>query len=185
MEIILTESQIQKLISEEVELAELRKSHMRFVSDKVKSVTGQEWPDYVLNDWLYKNTKDFDPKWDTKNSYMGLVERQVKIFLKMFGKGQWKLQKIKINNSVFTPSTNQQIDNREGGTKNPYKVENDFERFMTQQQLLSSKGKVSDEPIIVVKRPDGLELLEGWHRTITYLRELGEYEQNTYIYYPN
>ena len=185
MNIILTESQIQKLIGEEVELSELRKSHMRFVSDKVKSVTGQEWPEYVLTDWLYKNTKNFDPKWDTPNSYMKLVERQIKLFIKMFGKGHWEFKKVKVNIGVFNPEIRKTIANRSDITKNPYGVDNDFERFMTQQSLLSNTGEVSKEPIICIMKPDGLFLLEGFHRTITYLKEFGEYDQNIYIYYPD
>ena len=56
MKILINENQLRRLINEEIEIDELRRSHYQYVKDKTKQMTGQEWPEYVLMDWLYKNT---------------------------------------------------------------------------------------------------------------------------------
>lgn len=172
----LTKDQIYNLINEEVELSELRGSYLSYLVQRAEELTGQDWPEYVIRDWLYATTKerkDFN------------VDRYIHLFIKFFGKGHWKFEKNKINVNSFNNNTIKNFKIRDFGKQYFSSIRNDFERFMTQQDLLSKRGKVSEEPIICVKRTDGLELLEGWHRTMMNLNRFKEYEQNMYVYYPD
>jgi hypothetical protein len=72
----------------------------------------------------------------------------------------------------FTEATQQKILARQGGSRNPMNVPRDAERHAVQAQKIQQTGAVSQEPIITVQRPEvqGLELVEGWHRTIQNLK---------------
>jgi hypothetical protein len=37
--------------------------------------------------------------------------------------------------------------------------------------LAQQQGGIRSEPVILIKRPDGYELLEGWHRTIQHFHK--------------
>ena len=45
-------------------------------------------------------------------------------------------------------------------------VPKDKERHATQAALAQQQGGIRKEPVILIKRANGYELLEGWHRTI-------------------
>jgi hypothetical protein len=183
MKLLINEKQLQVLIREEIEMSELRRPHFNFVKEKVKQMTGQDWPEYVLLDWLYKGTKDYSEN-DTPNSYRKLVKVFVEGFLYEFGPGEWKFENIDISIDTFEPNTQTELLSRDGGSKNPYNVPNDEERHSKQSELIKKRGGPSNEPIIVVKFPNGLHLLEGWHRTIQSLKEFETYRQPAYVYYP-
>ena len=183
MKLLINENQLQFLIKEEMEIDELRGSHYQYVKNKSKEMTGQEWPEYVLMDWLYKNTKDYGER-DTPNSYRKLTETLIRRFINEYGPGEWRYRILDIDIDKFDNETKERILSRRGGEENPYDVPNDSERHHTQLNLIKKQGGPSNEPIIVVQKPDGLELLEGWHRTIQSLKEFGSYKQPSYIYYP-
>jgi hypothetical protein len=73
---------------------------------------------------------------------------------------------------AFDSMTQRKILAREGGLLNPMKVPRDAERHATQAQRIQQTGTPSQEPIIAIQRAgvDGLELVEGWHRTIQNIR---------------
>ncbi len=98
MKIILTESQLNFLIKEELEMDEIRHGHLRHSMDKIKQITNQEWPEYVVKDWLYKNTKD-------ENEYRNLPEMLVKRFLHRFGRGKWEEKEIQVSKDIFSEKT--------------------------------------------------------------------------------
>ena len=61
--------------------------------------------------------------------------------------------------------TIKKLKEREGGSKNPYQVQNDEERHKKQLELIKKQG-LPKEPIILFKSGSKYELVEGWHRTI-------------------
>ena len=87
---------------------------------------------------------------------------------KAFNRLQWRLQVITVNLGDFSPDTRRRIMERQFGSSNPYQVPRDEERMATQKKLATGTGE--NEPIIVVKRVDGYELHEGWHRTMNLLK---------------
>jgi hypothetical protein len=80
----------------------------------------------------------------------------------------WELRTLNLRLDSFDENTQAKIQERKGGSQNPMKVHRDAERHATQAQQIQKTGVASPEPIIVIQRPDvrGLELVEGWHRTI-------------------
>jgi len=87
---------------------------------------------------------------------------------KAFDRLNWHQQVIIVNLSDFAPDTRRRILERQFGAINPYEVHNDEERMARHKELAVSTGK--NEPIIVIKRVDGYELYEGWHRTMNILQ---------------
>jgi len=127
----------------------------------MRSMVPRHWPDYVVKDLLYNI--DLDPKKKIE---------LVKFTLKDLPVRQWKLETRNLGFHSFDSETQRKILAREGGTLNPYAVPRDAERHQAQASIISRTGSPNQEPIIVVQRPgvDGLELLEGWHRTIQNIR---------------
>jgi len=119
------------------------------------------WPDYVIQDLLYKNVKNM-PTQEEINEYLAMFKQD-------YGQVRWQLQQLPITLRIFDAETQRKIQQRAGGTKNPYQVPNDAERHATQAAMIQQQG-VSREPIIVIKTAQGYDLLEGWHRTIQHLR---------------
>ena len=141
-----------------VELTERRLGLFGFVQ---QSFPYPPWPPYIVNDWHYKTIKGMQSQEE--------ITEYITIMNQIYGKVQWREQPLEITLDIFDPETQQRIKQRVGGTANPMGVYNDAERHATAQQLLQQKG-ISKEPIIVVKTPQGYELIEGWHRTIQYLQ---------------
>jgi hypothetical protein len=183
MKLVITESQLEKLVNEELEISEIRNSFLNHVVNKTEELTGQKWPIYVLKDWLYRNTKDFRTDKETENSYKKLVTTYVKNWINVYGTGHWELNEINITTDVFEPSTKKDIMSRMGNNDRQ-DIPNDLKRHQTQQTLIKSLG-ISKEPVIVVKTSNGYDLIEGWHRTIQSLKEFGSYKQMAYIYVPD
>lgn len=88
------------------------------------------------------------------------------IFAK-FNRLSWKQEIIEVNPTDFSQSTQRNFKEREFGEANPYDVPNDEERVKLQRKL-AVQG--TNEPIIVVKRIDGYDLWEGWHRAMSILK---------------
>ena len=119
------------------------------------------WPDYIVYDFLYKMAKGMTDQAELQDWLQGIK--------KDYGNLRWTLKNIPIKLELFTPDTQRRFKERGMGTSNPYGVPKDAERHATQQAMIAKQG-VSKEPIIVIKTPQGLDLLEGWHRTIQHLR---------------
>ena len=79
----------------------------------------------------------------------------------------WQLvPNMKFTMDMFQPLTKQKLIGRAGGTSDlGMGIPKDKERHATQAALIQKSG-VSKEPAILIKTPQGYELLEGWHRTI-------------------
>lgn len=122
-----------------------------------------DWPDYVVRDWLYPAVK-------------GLSQSEIEAFASDIAEEypvhSWELQTLDLRLDSFTEATQQRILARAGGSRNPMNVPRDAERHAVQAQQIAKTGSVSQEPIITVQRPEvqGLELVEGWHRTIQNLK---------------
>jgi hypothetical protein len=85
----------------------------------------------------------------------------------------WNLEVRKVSVFHFCSETQRRMRERKFGLENPYKIPNDSERMETQRK---SAVPGNNEPIIVFETPDGLELLEGWHRTMALLTHSGDPE---------
>ena len=122
-----------------------------------------DWPDYVVRDWLYPAVKDLS---------QSEIEGFATDIAEEYPVHSWELRTLNLRLESFTQGTQQRILSRQGGASNPMKVPRDSERHAVQAQQIAKTGSVSQEPIIVIQRPDveGLELVEGWHRTIQNLK---------------
>ena len=137
-------------------LCELRSSLDQYLKQQFPT-----WPDYVVRDLMYKNIKSFTNQAEIQEWIDGIK--------KDYPVRQWRLETLDITLDIFDVKTQQQIKARAGGSQNPYGVPNDAERHATQQAMIQKQG-ISKEPIIVFKKTDGLELIEGWHRTIQHFK---------------
>ena len=123
------------------------------------------WPEYVLYDWLYKGIKDELKNPRNKTNPAGFVEKRLRAD-GLYKDTQWKLvPNFQFKLDVFNDWTVKMIKQRWGGATPGFSVPNDAARHATQQDLLQKQG-ISREPVIMIKRPGGYELVEGWHRTI-------------------
>jgi len=134
------------------------------------------WPDYVVQDWLYKGkgkNKNF-------NADGGNIKDEI---LKMIaGAGlspnvnPWQLvPNMKFTMDMFDPITKQRLIGRAGGKSDlGMGIPKDKERHATQAQLAQQQGGVRKEPVLLIKTSEGYELLEGWHRTIQHFAKYPE-----------
>jgi hypothetical protein len=123
-----------------------------------------DWPEYVVRDFLYKTVKDMPPT--EMEEYIDFTKKDLPI-------KQWKLENLKITQDIFDTETQKRLNQRQGGSANPFQVPKDAERHATQAAMIQKTG-ISKEPIIVIKRGNEYELLEGWHRTIQHLKAYPE-----------
>jgi hypothetical protein len=160
-------------------IVETREGLMRYLIDVSKRLTGIEWPEYVLRDWLYRNTKevgDMNPQ-----MYKDLMKSYLESFVEGHGRGHWEFEVLDISIDSFTDFVKEDLLKKMGGYINQH-VPKDKERHATQIAKLE-KGGVSPEPIIVVETKYGkYDLLEGWHRTTNALKKFGQYKQNAWVY---
>ena len=134
-------------------LTELRDRMYQYIKSIVPT-----WPDYVVQDWLYKGGKT-----DTKDD----------IIEKISGSGlttdsKWQLvPNMKFTMDMFDPNSKRKLIGRAGGTSDMgMGIPKDKERHATQAALAQQQGGVRSEPVLLIKTSKGYELLEGWHRTI-------------------
>ena len=158
---------------------ETREGFMSYLRNKSKELTGIDWPEYVLRDWLYRNTKevgDMNPE-----MYKDLMKSYLESFVEGHGKGHWEFKVLDVSLDIFTKFVQEDLTKKMSGYINPH-IPKDEERHQTQMSQLESGG-VSPEPIIVVETKDGkYDLLEGWHRTTNALKKFGNYKQNAWVY---
>jgi hypothetical protein len=160
---------------------ETREGFMNYLRTASKNITGIEWPDYVLRDWLYRHTKDFSPEKETRDEFVNAVKSYLESFVNGHGKGHWEYKELDVSIDIFTEFVQEDLKKKMGGFINP-DISKDQQRHQTQQAQLEKQG-VSPEPIIVVETIDGkYDLLEGWHRTTNALKKYGDYKQNAWVY---
>lgn len=123
------------------------------------------WPDYVIKDLIFSKLKSVSDMKDKKEWIGGIKKALPNV--------RWKLEKLELMFDAFSKDTQDTMKKRDMGKSNPYQVPNDTNRHQTQLDLIKKRG-ISKQPIIVIKKPDGYDLWEGWHRTLQYLQ-----------YYPN
>ena len=171
MNILITESQY-KLITE------TRHGLLNYLVRKSKEYTGVLWPEYVIRDWMYKNTTEVGPD---NNIYKKLGQTQFDNWIQRFGKGYWEFRVLDVSIDIFIDGDQQGLKSKIGGSINQ-QVPNDSERHNTQQSKLDTNG-ISSEPIIVYLTKDGkYDLVEGWHRTTASLKKYDRYKQNAWVY---
>ena len=128
------------------------------------------WPEYVLKDWLVPNKGDFSnlPDTELKN---GIMEKLQGVGLTPDTK--WQLvPDMKFTMDMFDPMTKQRLIGRAGGKSDlGMQIPRDAERHATQAALAQQQGGVRKEPVLLIKMPNGYELLEGWHRTIQHFAQ--------------
>lgn len=160
-------------------ILETREGLMEYLKNIVEKITGIEWPEYVVRDWLYRNVKEVGGT--NPEMYKGLVEAFCKNFINDYGRGHWEYKVIDVSLDIFTDYVRLDLKDKMGGYINPH-IQKDEERHKTQASQIEKVG-VSPEPIILVLTPDGkYELLEGWHRTTNALKKFGNYKQNAWVY---
>jgi hypothetical protein len=160
-------------------ITETREGLMRYLLDSSYKITGIEWPQYVIRDWMYRNTKEVGDS--NPEMYKGLISAFLKNFMEDYGKGYWEYRRLDVSIDIFTEFVQKDLKDKMGGYINPH-IPNDEERHKTQSSQIEKVG-VSPEPIILVQTPDGkYDLLEGWHRTTNALKKFGNYKQNAWVY---
>ena len=81
-------------------LVETREGFMNYLREKSKEITGIDWPDYVLRDWLYRNTKEVGQM--EPALYKDLVSEYLESFVEGHGKGHWEYKILDISLDSFT-----------------------------------------------------------------------------------
>ena len=131
----------------------------------IKSIV-PTWPDYIVKDWLYPGFSRYNDK--TKRELLLMLNREG-----LNRNTQWQLvPNMKFTMDIWTSHTLKKLQGRAGGLSDMgMDIPRDAERHATQAQLAQQQGGVRSEPVILIKRPDGYELLEGWHRTIQHFHK--------------
>jgi hypothetical protein len=139
----------------------------------IKSIV-PTWPDYVVKDWLYANLgrgAAQGPDWSVRDmgqNVTGIINAQgLSIDTK------WQLvPNMKFTMDMWIPEVVAKLNARAGGKPHPeFEIPRDAERHATQAHLAQQQGGVRKEPVILAKRPDGYDLIEGWHRTIQHFAQ--------------
>lgn len=145
-------------------LTELRDRMFQYIKSIVPT-----WPDYVVKDWLYANFARGDVQ--TSNWSFDTVGKDIPKIIDAQGlsvDSKWQfVPNMKFTMDMWGPEVAAKLTTRAGGKPLPgIEIPRDVERHRTQAQLAQQQGGVRKEPVILVKRPDGYDLIEGWHRTI-------------------
>jgi hypothetical protein len=122
------------------------------------------WPDYVIKDWISSRIKNEE---DLKNliGWMGELNKMVE-------PNSWKLhQKMFLTFDMLNPKTRYFMKTkRQFGARNPFLIPRDEERSANAEQLVKTNGMENLPPVIMLQHNNGLELCEGWHRTMAAFR---------------
>ena len=145
----------------EGQLNELRDRMYQYIKSIVPT-----WPDYVVQDLLYANRG----KGNTGNDGIP-IKNDILDLLKAEGltpNTKWQLiPNMKFSMDMWAEHTLRKLKGRVGGSSDMgMNIPRDAERHTTQAALAQQQGGVRKEPVIIIKTPQGYELLEGWHRTI-------------------
>ena len=134
------------------------------------------WPDYVIKDWVYQKIQspiDLEGKLN-----------HVREIGKMVQPNSWRLhRKMPITFDMLSNKTRYFMKTkRQFGERNPFMVARDRERLEDAIRLVREKGIQNLPPVIMLQQPDGLELVEGWHRTMAAFRQHPEgFQVNAWI----
>ena len=112
-------------------------------------------PDYVMKQ-VYSGGKDNLARSDTYEQ-----------MLKTYDKMEWSLEKVDLHWKNLNGITKNNIRRRKFGLENPDEVPEDAERLKRQIESLAGEGK--NEPMVFLETEGGLELVEGFHRTMALL----------------
>lgn len=131
----------------------------------IRSFFPRHWPDFVIHDMLASNYDKFQRINTAKD--LQTLKTYIADVLDWLPVREWKLETRELSYASFDSSTQSKIMARVGQTYKS-KVPRDQERFAAQANIIKQTGRPNPEPIVCVQRPrvDGLELIEGWHRTI-------------------
>jgi phage gp37-like protein len=142
-------------------LTEARKRMYQYIKSIVPT-----WPDYIIKDWLYPGFSRYNDK--TKRELLIMLNREG-----LNRNTQWQLvPNMKFTMDIWTSHTLKKLQGRAGGLSDMgMDIPRDAERHATQARLAQQQGGIRSEPVILIKRPDGYELLEGWHRTIQHFHK--------------
>lgn len=123
-----------------------------------------DWPDYVIKDWIGARIKDQE---DLKNTlgWVRELRQQVR-------PNSWRqVQKMPLTFDMLNPKTRYFMKTkRQFGDRNPFMIPRDSERLEQAMELVKSKGMENLPPVIMLQHANGLELSEGWHRTMAAFR---------------
>jgi hypothetical protein len=122
------------------------------------------WPDYVIKDWISSRVKNEE---DLKNLIGWIRELN-----KTVQPNSWKLhQKMFLTFDMLNARSRYFMKiKRAFGDKNPFLIPRDRERLESAMELVKTKGMENLPPVIMLQHANGLELCEGWHRTIAAFR---------------
>lgn len=112
-------------------------------------------PDYVMKQ-VYSGGQDNLARSDTYEQ-----------MLKTYNGMEWSLDKVDLHWKNLNGITKNNIRRRKFGIENPDEVPEDAERLKRQIESLSGSGK--NEPMVFLETEGGLELVEGFHRTMALL----------------
>jgi hypothetical protein len=119
------------------------------------------WPDYVIKDMIYK-------KINTPGDLANKIEHVRELAKEA---RSWRLvQKMPLTFDMLDSDTQSRMKQRKFGDANPFKVPNDRDRFEHALRLVQEKSIENLPPVIFRQTPQGLELWEGWHRTMAAFR---------------
>jgi hypothetical protein len=172
-----------KTLREMMDLIELGQHPILEYRDRmyqyIKSIV-PTWPDYIVKDWLYANFA----KGETYNKEKGwsfeTIGKDIPKILNDMGLNvntTWQLvPNVKFTMDMWEPKTLKRLQARAGGSATStdpmvHIPARDAERHATQAALAQQQGGIRKEPVIIVKTPQGYELLEGWHRTIQHFAQ--------------
>ena len=156
-------------------LTEIRKGLWR---DLTTQSPVSAWPEYVVKEVVYNAIKSGDSLEDIKNfikedfGYETLEEIR------------WELKNVPINIDSFDDFTQDRLNKRLSGPEwaEQAGMPRDAERLDIQKKFAQETGAPSKEPVIMMEMADGrYQLLEGWHRTLTYLSSWDNYNQPAWI----
>jgi hypothetical protein len=139
-------------------VAEVAKGVMDILRDELPG-----WPDYVIKDMVYSKIRNPDDL-EMKLDHVRELSQQV---------GSWRLvQQMPLTFDQLDPDTRYRMKvKRDFGNKNPFLIPNDRERLERAIELVRTQGIENLPPVIFLQTDKGLELWEGWHRTMAAFRE--------------
>jgi hypothetical protein len=93
--------------------------------------------------------------------------KQFEQILRAYNEMTWKLEPIELHWDKLNGITKNNFRRRKFGIENPDGVPNDTERLARQIKSQAADGK--NEPMVFINTSGGLELVEGFHRTMALL----------------
>ena len=120
------------------------------------------WPDYVIKDMMYAKIQS-EEDLASKIEHVRHLAKEIQ---------SWKLvQRMPLTFNMLDPQTRYKMKTKRAfGDKNPFLVPRDRERLEQAIELVKAKGMENLPPVIFKQTAAGLDLWEGWHRTMAAFR---------------